>query len=147
MMNTTKARIYIDKEGNWYQDGYPLVHRRTYLYNNKLLKRDENGRYYIDEGRGRVYAEIEDTPFVIKDVSVNKEGQPIITLNDETSEIMDISTLLIKHNIPYIKVKNGEFTARFNRPSYYRLAELIQKEEDKYYIVIKGYKNFINIEQ
>lgn len=144
-MNNIKPRIYIDKEGNWYQDGYPVVHRRTYLYNNKLLRKDEIGRYYIDEGRGRVYAEVEDTPFVVKDVSVNKDGQPVLTLNDETTEIMDLPTFLLENNIPYIKVKKREFTARFNRPSYYRLAELIQKEEDKYYIDVNGSKNYLNI--
>lgn len=145
-MNNFKPRIYIDKEGNWYQDGYPVVHRRTYLYNNKLLKRDEKGRYYINEGRGRVYVEVEDTPFVIKDISVNEEGQPVVILNDETTEIMDLSSLLVKNNVPYIKVKDREFTARFNRPSYYRLAELIQKEGNKYYIDVKGNRNYLNIE-
>ena len=90
--------------------------------------------------------EVEDTPFVIKDVSVNDEGQPIVTLNDESTEIMDLSSLVIKDNIPYIKVKNREFNARFNRPSYYRFADLIQKEDNRYFIDIKGSKYFINSE-
>lgn len=144
-MNNNKARIFIDKEGNWYQDGYPVLHRRTYLYNNNLLRKDENGRFYIDEGRGRVYAEVEDTPFVVKDISVNDEGLPIVTLNDETIEIMNLSSLVIKNNIPYVSVKNNQFSARFNRPSYYRLADLIKKDKGKYYIETKGQKNYIKI--
>ena len=80
-----QPRIYIDKEGNWYQDGIPILHRWTYLYNNKLLKRDEEGRYYLDEGSGRVYAYVEDTPFVVKMIDKRQDGFFII-LNDETEE-------------------------------------------------------------
>src|SRR5579884_1920259 len=107
-----QPRIYIDKEGNWYQDGIPILHRWTYLYNNKLLRRDEEGRYYIDEGRGRVYAHVEDTPYVVKMIDKRTDGLYLI-LNDETEEKLDFDTLWMdEENIPYTKVKNGEFEAR-----------------------------------
>jgi len=48
-----KPRIFIDKEGNWFQDGTPILHRWTYLYNNRLLQKDDQDRYFIDEGRGK----------------------------------------------------------------------------------------------
>ncbi|NIU87926.1 MAG: DUF1285 domain-containing protein, partial [Candidatus Dadabacteria bacterium] len=80
-----KPRIFIDKDGNWFQDGIPIAHRWTYLYNNTLLDRDDEGRYFIDEGRGKVYIELEDTPFVIKNIELRKDGLFLI-LNDETEE-------------------------------------------------------------
>ena len=135
-----QPRIYIDKEGNWYQDGIPILHRWTYLYNNKLLRRDEEGRYYIDEGRGRVYAQVEDTPYVVKMIDKRTNGLYLI-LNDETEEKLDFNVLWVnKENIPYTKVKNGEFEARFSRPAYYEITKYLKQEGDKFYIEINGTK-------
>lgn len=133
-----QPRIYIDKEGNWYQDGIPILHRWTYLYNNKLLRRDEEGRYYIDEGRGRVYAHVEDTPYVVKMIDKRTDGLYLI-LNDETEEKLDFNALWMnEENIPYIKVKNGEFEARFSRPAYYEITKYLKQEGDKFYIEVEG---------
>ncbi|MGE5446416.1 MAG: hypothetical protein ACM3SR_17775 [Ignavibacteriales bacterium] len=133
-----QPRIYIDKEGNWYQDGIPILHRWTYLYNNKLLRRDEEGRYYIDEGRGRVYAHVEDTPYVVKMIDKRTEGLYLI-LNDETEEKLDFNALWMnEENIPYTKVKNGEFEARFSRPAYYEITKYLKQEGDKFYIEVEG---------
>lgn len=133
-------RIYIDKEGNWYQDGIPILHRWTYLYNNKLLKRDEEGRYYVDEGSGRVYVYVEDTPFVVKMIDKRQEGFFII-LNDETEEKLDFNLLWMnEENIPYTRVKNGEYEARFTRPAYYEFTKYLKQEGDKFYIELDGNK-------
>jgi hypothetical protein len=142
-----RPRIYIDKEGNWYQDGIPILHRWTYLYNNKLLRRDEEGRYYIDEGRGRVYAYVEDTPFVVKMIDKRDDGLYII-LNDETEEKLDFNTLWMnEENIPYTKIKNGEFEARFSRPAYYEFTKYLKQEGDKFYIEVDGTKYFLKSEK
>jgi hypothetical protein len=133
-----QPRIYIDKEGNWYQDGIPILHRWTYLYNNKLLRRDEEGRYYIDEGRGRVYAHVEDTPYVVKMIDKRTDGLYLI-LNDETEEKLDFDALWMdEENIPYTKVKNGEFEARFSRPAYYEITKYLKQEENRFYIEVEG---------
>jgi len=133
-------RIYIDKEGNWYQDGIPILHRWTYLYNNKLLRRDEEGRYYVDEGSGRVYVYAEDTPFVVKMIDKRQDGFFII-LNDETEEKLDFKSLWMNdENIPYTRVKNGEFEARFSRPAYYEFTKYLKQEGDKFYIELDGNK-------
>ncbi len=135
-----QPRIYIDKEGNWYQDGIPILHRWTYLYNNKLLKRDEEGRYYLDDGRGRVYAQVEDTPFVVKMVDRRSDGLYLI-LNDEIEEKLDFNALWMnEENTPYTKIKNGEFEARFSRAAYYEFTKYLKEEGDKFYIEIDGTK-------
>ncbi|HEX9667169.1 MAG TPA: hypothetical protein VGA95_11520 [Thermodesulfobacteriota bacterium] len=149
----TIPRIFIDKNGNWFQDGIPVLHRWTYLYNNRLLRRDEEGRYYLDEGRGKVYAHVEDTPFVVKMIDKREDGIYLI-LNDETEEKLDFRTLMLnKENIPYTKVKGGTFDARFNRPAYYEITKYLKEESGKYYLELgeKKYhvksKKIINIPQ
>jgi hypothetical protein len=64
-----KPRIFIDKKGNWFQDGIKITHHWTYLENNRNLDNDKDGRFFVDDGYGRVYVEVEDTPFVVKMVN------------------------------------------------------------------------------
>jgi len=139
----TKPRFYIDKRGNWFQDGIKIKHRLTYLYNNKLLSRDDEGRYYLDEGSGKLYIEVEDTPFVVK--MVDKKGDDFyIILNDKTVEKLDLNTVNINHeNIPYAKIKNRKFEARFLRPAYYEFMKYLKKEDNNYFIMSKGGKHVL----
>ena len=136
-------RFLIDKRGNWFQDGIKIQHRLTYLYNNKLLQRDDEGHYYLDEGSGKLYIKVEDTPFVVK--MVDKQGEDFyIILNDETTEKLDLSTLSINdENIPYAKIKDGKFEARFTRAAYYEFMKYLKKDGDDYYIVSKGEKHIL----
>ena len=136
-------RFLIDKRGNWFQDGIKIQHRLTYLYNNKLLKRDEEGNYYLDEGSGKLYIKVEDTPFVVK--MIDKKGEDFyIILNDETQEKLDLNTLSINNeNIPYAKVKNTEFDARFTRPAYYEFMKDLIREDDNFYIMSNEKKHLL----
>ncbi len=138
-----KYRFLIDKRGNWFQDGIKIQHRVTYLYNNKLLKRDEDGEYYLDEGSGKLYIKVDDTPFVVK--MVHKKGEDYyLVLNDETQEKLDLNTLSINSdNIPYAKIKNGEFDARFTRAAYYEFMKDLKKEDENFYIILDGDKHFL----
>jgi len=136
-----KPRFYIDKEGNWYQDGIPVLHKWTYLHNNKLLGRDEEGRYYVDEGSGRLYVHVEDTPFVVKMIDRREDGFYIV-LNDETQEKLDFNNLRMdKENVPYTRVKNGEYEARFLRPAYYELTRYMIQEGNNFYIEFEGVRH------
>lgn len=129
-----KPRIFIDKNGNWYQDGLRITHHWTYLENNKNLDIDEEGLFFVDEGYGRVYAEVEDTPFVVKMVSI-KGGRYFAVLNDETVEDLNPEQLIIcSENVPYTMVKNGKFKARFTSQAYYEFAKYIVHKEDGFYI-------------
>ncbi len=139
----TNYRFFIDKRGNWFQDGIKIQHRLTYLYNNKLLRRDDEGRYYLDEGSGKLYIDVEDTPFVVR--MVDKQGEDFyIILNDETKEKLDLDTLSINEdNVPYAKIKDGDFDARFTRPAYYEFMKYLKKEDDNYFIVSNGEKHIL----
>jgi len=138
-----KPRIFIDKEGNWYQDGIPILHRWTYLYNNQLLQKDDQEQYFIDEGRGKIYIAVEDTPFIIKNIEL-RDNSLFLILNDETEELLEFDTLYLNtDNIPYVKVKNSRFDARFSRPAYYEIMKLLIQIENKYYLKIGSEKIFI----
>ncbi len=139
----TKYSFYIDKTGNWFQDGIKIRHRGTYLYNNRLLDMDEEGRFFVDEGSGRLYVEVEDAPYVVR--MVYRRGDEFyLRLNDETEEILDFGSLRVTdRNIPYAKVKNNRFEARFSRPAGYELMRYAEKEGESYFISLGGIKHFL----
>ena len=79
--------------------------------------------------------EVEDAPFVVTTIEFipfGPDGQEAIwlTLNDETREKLDPATLRIgPGNIPYCKVREGMFEARFSRNAYQLLVPYIQHDE------------------
>ncbi|MFQ5786832.1 MAG: hypothetical protein ACE5H1_02530 [Thermodesulfobacteriota bacterium] len=138
-----RPRIFIDKEGRWFQDGIPVLHKWTYLYNNRHLRRDKKGRYYIEEGMGRIYAIVEDTPFIVKMIDKRTDGFYLI-LNDETEEKLELNNLkMSKENIPYTKVKGGEFDARFTRQAYYELTKFLRHDNGKFYLELDDNKHYL----
>jgi hypothetical protein len=45
-----------------------------------------------------------------------------------------------EENVPYTRVKNREYEARFTRPAYYELTKYLKQEEDRFYIEIDDAK-------
>jgi len=129
-----KPRIFIDKRGNWFQDGIKITHHWTYLENNRNLNKDKDGRFFVDEGYGKIYVEVEDTPFVVKMVNKN-EGKLYAVLNDETVEELNPDNIKIcAENIPYTTVKDNRFKARFSSQAYYEFAKYIIQQDDEFFI-------------
>lgn len=140
MNNNRKPKIFIDKRGNWFQDGIKITHIWTYLSNNKNLDIDNNGKFFVDEGNGRFYVEVEDTPFVVKMVYRNKDHF-LVKLNDLTLEKLNFKTLYTgKENVLYVKVKKNKFDARFTRAAYYELMKNVVFENENYFIENEGEK-------
>ena len=140
-------RILIDSRGRWFQDGIRITHRWTYLENNKNLDVDENGRFFVEEGISRVYVKCEDTPFVVTMVIKTEDGFSI-RLNDESLEKLDLTTLTIaKQNIPYVKVKEGKFTARLLSPAYYEFMKYADKDEKGFYVEVESKKYYLESPQ
>ncbi len=130
-----RPSIRIDKEGRWFFQGEEITHRKTYLLYSRSLTRDESGRVILRIGREQSPVEVEDAPFVVRTlefIPFGLDGQEAIwlTLNDETREKLDPGTLRIgPGNIPYCKVREGMFEARFSRNAYQLLVPYIQQDK------------------
>ena len=116
------------------------------------LKIDEGGKYLIELEGERYYLDVEDTAFVVGAVyktQLPDDGQVKIDilLNDDSCEKLEMNSLHIgKDNVLYCRVKEGRFSARFSRKSYYQLSEFIEQSEDEsiFFINLNGEKYFIN---
>ncbi len=144
--------IHIDKEGRWYHNGVEMIRRDLVqlFYQNMLLA--SGGQYVIDWNDERCLVDVEDTAHVVRRV-VCESGERgpadriILYLSDDTREELAPDTLFVgEENVLYCNVHGGTFPARFNRPSYYQLAEYIEEEGGVYYLTVRGKKHSILME-
>ncbi len=142
-----RAEIVIDKEGAWFYNGLPIINRRIVQYLYGLLEASPDGGYQLRNERDICPVLVQDAPFVVVSLQVTDGRHPqiIIKLNDETTESLDLKTLVIgAENIPYCRVKQGRFRARFLRAPYYRLAESVQQEgEAQFFIELNGQRHYL----
>jgi len=141
-MHSPISDIRIDKEGLWFYRGMEMSRRDIIRLFYRHLQQDASGGYLIEIGRQRYPVDVEDTAYAVwaayRTESRNGIEESIcLVLSDDSIESLDSSTLRIgKDNIPYCRVKNRRFDARFSRPSYYQLAEYVQYDpsRDAYFL-------------
>jgi hypothetical protein len=133
-------KLFIDKDGKWFQNGAEIIHREIYLQFNSMLERTSDGGYRVKLGREVCNVEVEDAPFVVLGVAEDGRGGIILSLNDETTEILDPECFWIgAENVPYSFVKERVFHARFSRPAYYQLARhIVTDDEKEFFLLIEG---------
>jgi hypothetical protein len=123
--------LRIDREGLWYYRGAEMTRRDIIRLFYRNLIRDESGRYSIKIGTQNYPVDVEDTPYVVWNVrfsgKAKNAGECIdLMLSDDRIERLDPATLTIgADNIPYCRILDGRFEARFSRSAYYALAEYI----------------------
>jgi hypothetical protein len=148
-MNTPPIKI--DKEGRWFFQGEEITHRKTYLLYCRSLTRDDAGQIVLRVGREECPVEVEDAPFMVMTLEFVSPGpageeEVWVTLNDETREKLSPETLRIgPENIPYCKVRNGLFDARFSRNAYQLLVPHIRldKKKNLFYLSLNGKRYYL----
>jgi uncharacterized protein len=143
---TPYLRLFIDKDGKWYQNGVEIIHAGVLRQFMEALETNSDNHYRIRIGKEVCSVEVEDTPFVVTGVTEDKDGNVLLLLNDTTSEIFSPETFRInERNIPYSMVHNGKFPARFSRPAYYQFAARLDfdDKEQTFFISLNGKKVLI----
>jgi uncharacterized protein len=152
MMQSSADRqdeIKIDKEGNWFFNGAPIINKQIVDLFNAGIEHDGQGGYRLHVGDEICPIVVEDTPFVVTNLEPEQGAEGLsgftIRLSDGTCEPLSLKTFyLAPDNIPYCAVKDGRFPARFLRAPYYDLARHIEQEgEDSFCINVNGRKHFI----
>ncbi len=144
---TPYLKLVIDKDGRWFQNGAEIIHPEIYKYFNELLEKTSDGGYRIRRGHEYCSVEVEDAPFVVQTVDQIGKGKVCIHLNDGSAEPLKPEWFWIgRDNVPYCRVKNGSFHARFSRPAYYALARHIVADEDErnFFLHIDGQRTPIS---
>jgi hypothetical protein len=143
--------LRIDREGLWYYRGVVMTRREIIRLFYRNLIRDESGRYSIKIGTQNYPVDVEDTAYVVWSVRYSGKTENAVEyidllLSDDGTEQLDPGTLTIgANNIPYCRVLNGRFEARFSKSAYYALAQHIHynSQLDRYYLLLNNSSYYI----
>jgi hypothetical protein len=144
--------IYVDKDGNWFHKGAPIIHRDLLALFYQSLDVDERGQYIIKFKDQICRLEVEDTPYVVQridHVSGSSPGQNdrfVLRLIDQSEEDLVPETLTVgPDHVPYCMIRGGKFKARFSRASYYQIAPYIQEDEEtaQYFLALNEKKYYL----
>jgi hypothetical protein len=135
--------VKIDKNGNWFINNEPVKHEGIALFLTRSVVKENTG-YYLKIKDEKIPIEVEDTPYIVKQV-MHRNGKFFLLLNDGTTELLNPSTLEVgRENILYCKIKE-DARARFSRPAYYQIAEHIRQDSEGYFIIVEGKKFYIKV--
>jgi len=113
--------IRFGKDGRWYCDGEPITNPAICRLYARSMTVDADGTARLEFGEDRAVVVVDDTPWVVRRVDGTPDAGFHVTLNDDSTEPLDVSTLRIgDENVAYCRVK-GTSEARLLRPAYYQL--------------------------
>ena len=130
--------IRFGRDGEWYSDGERIANRRIADLFSRCVRKNPQGGYMLQMGDERAPLEVDDTPFVVRQIDADPRHGFTVSLNDGTREPLDPSSMRYgRDNAFYCRVKGGEWEARLLRPAHYALAHSVDIGADgRFYLRI-----------
>lgn len=125
-----ESKITLDAQGVFYNDGIPFGHvGMTTAFFSWIRRHPDDGRYILTNGYDWTYFTVEDAPFFVRGVDVAGDTATL-HLSDGTQEELDPSAVLTgEGDALYVRVKGGEFVAKFTPSAQAALVDLIDEGE------------------
>lgn len=137
----------IDRRGDWYHEGVKIHRRPLVNLFASILRREQDGHYYLLTPVEKWRIKVEDAPLIAVDADLGGTGddrQCVFTLNTGEHILLDerhALTVAIDADSheprPYLQLDNG-LTARIERSVFYRLVESAEERGGEYGIVSAG---------
>ena len=132
-----RAILWLDKNGRWQNEHGQFEHKRIIDYFHSSIKRDENG-YYLSQKRDniqeKVYFHHEDTALFAVDLIKDKDITLI--LNTKRQIKLKPRNLFIRADDLYMRM--GAETVKFTDRGLVRISDLIEYENDQFFIKVKN---------
>ena len=128
---TGTSKMRIDATGRWFHDGGEITRPAMIRAFSSLLRREEDGAFYLVTPFERQSIEVEDAPFqAVEMVQSMGDIGPVLSFRLNTDDVVIAGA---EHRLSffdlgespraYLHVRGG-LLARLNRPTFYTLAEL-----------------------
>lgn len=122
--------IRISAEGDWYHEGVKIEREALVRVFASILRREEDGEYYLVSPVEKWRIEVELHPLMVTDISAMEEGAKLLaTLNTgKQVELDEEHPLYVDEaagDIAVLQLEHG-LTAMCNRAAWYRLVDLAQ---------------------
>lgn len=123
----------LDGDCRWTHRGEAITHERTVAALNAGLSVRADGEVIVRIGSHWAYVQVEDTPYVVRNVRV--VGDPSLPtavellLSDGTRELLDPASLRLRGESAACRVKGGA-EARLSRAAWHNLLPLLVPPDD-----------------
>lgn len=147
--------IRIAADGSWYHEGTLIQRESLVRVFASILRREEDGEYYLVTPGEKWRIEVELHPLIVTDIaSAEKEegGQPVLEATLNTGKTQQISA---KHplflepavgDIPVLKLEHG-LTALLSRSAWYRLVDMAREQEGIHSVGSGDYRFMLDPQQ
>lgn len=134
-----RFQMRIARDGTWYHEGRPIRRMGLVKLFATVLRREEDGDYWLvtPVERGRI--EVEDAPFIAVEMSVEGTGKgQVLVFRTNLDDIVRVDAdhpLRIAEDpetgepSPYVTVR-GNLEALITRPVFYELVDLAEERWD-----------------
>lgn len=122
----------IARDGTWFYHGSPIGRKELVRLFSTVLKREDDGTYWLETPVEKGRVEVEDAPFLAVEMEAEGDGRKRIlrfrTNVDDWVPLDGDHPLRVEHDpetgepSPYIHIRKG-LEARINRAVYYELVE------------------------
>ena len=125
--------IRIAADGSWYHEGGPITRASLVRLFASILRREEDGHYYLVTPAEKWRIQVELHPLLVTDVELvgDPAGGLQVTLNTDKKVVVSAQHPLALDptlDIPYIELAHG-LTALFSRTAWYRLVDLAETRD------------------
>ena len=130
--------IQIKQDGTWFYNQTPIGRQSLVQLFAKILRRDDDGRYYLVTPVEKVGIIVDDAPFLAIDFTLHGKGKGrVITFTTNVGDQVEIGPehgLWVKENrqngglLPYIHIR-ARLHAKITRSMFYHLVETGQTEQ------------------
>lgn len=120
--------LRIDKEGTWYADYNPIIHRKISKLFAENLQKDENGGFQVCLGNESMQVEVEEKPFVVAEI-VPEDGTLRIVLADGRDIELPDGPINLVGDVPYITLKWPDDT-RISRAAWWCLSDYFEDADE-----------------
>lgn len=138
--------IRITADGTWYHDGGKIERDSLVRLFASILRREDDGEYYLVSPVEKWRIEVELHPLMVIDVTQDAQGDSVelvATLNTGRKIVIAAEHPLFLEpavgNIAALELNHG-LTALFNRSAWYRLVEFAEGDEATASVESRGVK-------
>ena len=130
--NSGDSEMRIASDGRWFHQGGEIRRPAMVRAFSSLLRRDDDGSFWLVTPHERLSIIVEDAPFIA--VELRNEGSGVqramaFRLNTDDLVIAGVEHALEFRPRPYVHARDGLW-AKLARPVYYELAELALAENN-----------------
>jgi hypothetical protein len=139
-----ESTIRLDGRGRFWHDDELVTHdKMAQAFATWIARHPDDGRYILTNGYDWTYFTVEDVPFFVKGVHVERDRVRLV-LSDESEEDLDPMGLTLGENgALYLKVKDGSFDARFTPEAQTLLAPVLVGDEGEPLVELAGKRHHI----